>query len=512
MNQSEPMPVGPAAAALSKVYILGFTGHRQVKNPEAISAAFARELERIKSTGIEMMALSSVAAGADTLFARSVLRAGIKWVALLPMPPEIFQNDFSAAAWAEVEKLLAQASQVRILPGNERPQAYVDCGKTTVDDSDYLFAVWDGNAAKGPGGTAEIVGYARMLGREITCFRETDAGVDRLAPADLSPLAFTPQEILARMGEAPPLPDPPARLLESFAVSNDIANRIAPNFRRDIMRMMGLLLGATLLSGLTLALNAEHLHLPGLVPALLSATKVAVVASALWIGITVKRSHMRDLWVTERLKAEYCRSVLATWYCAKPVDPIPVHAVPELRDLSQAVRFLRTGTRVDPTVGLDQFRADYAAGRVMHQLKYFEGEVKKAVALAKPLRTRYWVYTISAFASAGLALVVHAFHDRLTAGLSLFPRWSGVLYHLLLDIAPLVLPAMASFTLAKMAIQDVERRLGRYHELQKSMHMALIDLSFCRSWTSLQKTVEQTEKILLNEVLEWYSVSKYSKN
>ena len=61
-----------------------------------------------------------------------------------------------------------------------------------------------------------------------------------------------------------------------------------------------------------------------------------------------------------------------------------------------------------------------------------------------------------------------------------------------------------------MAVEDVDRRIGRFRDLQEKMRLALIDLSFCGSWESLCRSVGKTEKILFNEVLEWYSISRYS--
>ena len=82
----------------------------------------------------------------------------------------------------------------------------------------------------------------------------------------------------------------------------------------------------------------------------------------------------------------------------------------------------------------------------------------------------------------------------------------------LLDVSPLACPALASYMRTCMAIEDVDRRIGQYRDLQAKMRLALVDLSFCGSWESLVRTVERTEKILLNELLEWYSVSRYAQS
>jgi len=176
-------PLPKTEAKLPSVRIIGFTGHRHLKNPEAVAAALQAELAHLQKAGGEIIAISSIAVGADTLFVEAVIRAGIRWIVILPMARELFRDDFTPEDWARAERLIAQAAEVRTLRGKGRPQVYVDGGKATVDDSDGLIAVWDGKPAQGPGGTAEIIAYARKLGRDVTIFREDDTGVRKIDPA-----------------------------------------------------------------------------------------------------------------------------------------------------------------------------------------------------------------------------------------------------------------------------------------------------------------------------------------
>ena len=43
-------------------------------------------------------------------------------------------------------------------------QAHLTAGQAVVDRSERLVAVWDGKPARGIGGTADIVSYARQKG------------------------------------------------------------------------------------------------------------------------------------------------------------------------------------------------------------------------------------------------------------------------------------------------------------------------------------------------------------
>jgi len=39
--------------------------------------------------------------------------------------------------------------------------------KVMIDAADELFAVWDGKSARGHGGTADVVAYARHQGKPV---------------------------------------------------------------------------------------------------------------------------------------------------------------------------------------------------------------------------------------------------------------------------------------------------------------------------------------------------------
>jgi hypothetical protein len=173
-------PLSKSEGKPPSVRIVGFTGHRHLKSPQAVAEALRSELAALQKPGGELIALSSIAVGADTLFAQEVILAGMKWIVILPMPAEVFRGDFTPEEWARAERLIAQAEEVRVLYGKERPQAYVDGGKATVDDSDCIIAVWDGKPAQGPGGTAEVIAYAKSLGRDVIVLRESEAGVEKV--------------------------------------------------------------------------------------------------------------------------------------------------------------------------------------------------------------------------------------------------------------------------------------------------------------------------------------------
>lgn len=127
----------------------------------AIEARFAKDPFRI---------LSSLAEGADRLVARRVLsRPGARLVAVLPLPRLDYLTDFeSQQSRQEFLELLGEAETVIEMPAaDSRTKAYEQAGRYVVEQSEVLVAVWDGLPARGRGGTAEIVAWARDLGKPV---------------------------------------------------------------------------------------------------------------------------------------------------------------------------------------------------------------------------------------------------------------------------------------------------------------------------------------------------------
>jgi hypothetical protein len=145
---------------------IGVTGHQNL--PAAFLPQIRKEIERIidcapgKITGV-----TSLAAGTDQLFARAVLDRGGRLHAVIPCAG--YESAFTdQRAVATFNELLAASSEVETLPHDQpSEQAFLEAGHRVVELADLLIAVWDGRKAKGLGGTADVVQYARDRSREI---------------------------------------------------------------------------------------------------------------------------------------------------------------------------------------------------------------------------------------------------------------------------------------------------------------------------------------------------------
>lgn len=142
----------------------GITGHRRL--PEAAVELAARHWDRTFGDGPPPHGVSSLAEGADQLFAEHVLAAG--GTLELIEPCANYADSLAGDARTRYQRLRAAAVEVITLPyPGAGPAAYLAAGLLVVARCDLLFAVWDGLPARGRGGTADIVRYAQARGRRV---------------------------------------------------------------------------------------------------------------------------------------------------------------------------------------------------------------------------------------------------------------------------------------------------------------------------------------------------------
>jgi len=142
---------------------LGITGHQKLPAPTArlVDAALRELLEPYEAAGL--VGVSCLCEGADQLFAQAVLdRGGTLEVVV---PAEEYRDSLDPASHAPYDALIAHAQDVEALPFKESTeQAHLAGGQAVVDRVERLVAVWDGKPARGHGGTADVVAYARSRG------------------------------------------------------------------------------------------------------------------------------------------------------------------------------------------------------------------------------------------------------------------------------------------------------------------------------------------------------------
>ncbi|MEU0987655.1 hypothetical protein [Streptomyces sp. NPDC005953] len=146
---------------------IGVTGHRNIP-VEAVGHVRTEILAVLHEHGGGLEALSSLAVGADQIFADLALDCGAELTVVVPSGD--YADGFAAPGErAGYEALRRRATrEVRLEFAHATDEAYYAAGAFIADNCDHLLAVWDGCPARGLGGTADIVHYARRLGRPVT--------------------------------------------------------------------------------------------------------------------------------------------------------------------------------------------------------------------------------------------------------------------------------------------------------------------------------------------------------
>ena len=141
---------------------LGVTGHQNLP-ATAVDYVERRIRDAIRSATRPVTGVGCLAAGADQLFAACVLGLGGQLPVIVPCAG--YESTFEPPDLERYRRFLTAAAHVDRLPF-DRPgeDAYLAAGTTVVDRCDVLLAVWDGRPARGLGGTADIVRYARERG------------------------------------------------------------------------------------------------------------------------------------------------------------------------------------------------------------------------------------------------------------------------------------------------------------------------------------------------------------
>ncbi len=167
-----------------RVLQIGVTGHRLNRISPAMAALLPEKCEQALAAILKAWAdarpaavdaeepplvrvISPLAEGADRMVARAGLAMGAELVCPLPFHAEEYRQDFaSEESKREFDALLARASAVFEAGGRREhaAAAYERAGQIVVEQSDVLIAVWDGEASRGRGGTAQMMDEALAMG------------------------------------------------------------------------------------------------------------------------------------------------------------------------------------------------------------------------------------------------------------------------------------------------------------------------------------------------------------
>ena len=130
---------------------LGITGHQELNGKASLKWVEAGLRNRLRAHPQPIVGLTSLAKGADQVFARAVLERNGTLHVVLPFA------DYERTFPSEMERsrykyLLAKAATREVLNEDvSDEEAFFAAGKRIVDHCDKLLAVWNGEPAGGLG-------------------------------------------------------------------------------------------------------------------------------------------------------------------------------------------------------------------------------------------------------------------------------------------------------------------------------------------------------------------------
>jgi len=163
-NDTGPLPL-----------VIGVTGHRDLRpqDGQILEAEVTRIFVWLQNeySHTPFILLSPLAEGADRLVARVALQRGVRLIVPLPLPKELYVEDFhSEGSRTEFEELLQCAGACLVVrqlgdenavrqPGEARDRQYAQVGAYIATHSQLLIALWDGAFTNSAGGTSQVVRF-----------------------------------------------------------------------------------------------------------------------------------------------------------------------------------------------------------------------------------------------------------------------------------------------------------------------------------------------------------------
>lgn len=207
---------------LRRELAIGVIGHRNRPDlyveTDFVRNGLRQALERLLEKHPEKTAviLTSLADGADSIAAEIAIEMGLPHIAVLPLPFEAYRQDFDSSSdhagnsVNELERFLGLVGRaerylemplrfgdlisVSALADSEdvplaRDRQYALAAAYIIERADELIAIWDGQPAKGIGGTGAVIGWRSAAGVPSE-FSSNPAFYDR--PAMTPPIIISP--------------------------------------------------------------------------------------------------------------------------------------------------------------------------------------------------------------------------------------------------------------------------------------------------------------------------------
>ena len=514
---------------------VGVTGHRQLSDRDAMTEQAQRALGRAREMvsgpvdlPVHLRVISPLAEGADRLVARAALADDNTELEVpLPMPREQYLNDFKTdESKHEFHDLLDRASFITVMPESESAdEAYERAGQYVIERSDVLVALWDGEPARGRGGTAEVVARAREAGLPIIWvsteqpFRITEEPGNGIERDPVEQIArFNGSRIGSRgidrvieresrgiIGEAQAAGIEPASVhpyLDWILPYQAKADVIAQRYQSLYFAFSTVLFLTAAAAVIVIA--GQFLFFPDQ-PELIW-IEVGLMVTLLLILYLGRRWRLEGMWLSHRFLAERFRSALFLAVVGQE-ESVPVssetiylgHSSDEwLRRAFEEVWRRRPAPLVEH--GVDRLRELLASAWVQNQANYHQ-----RAAHLNERRHRQLSFTIAAlFGATLLAAMLHALevggHDDHGSVFSV----SNVLVLLALS-----LPAMAGALSGFRAQREYDRNAERFSAMVPYLRAIADRIRSASDLPALRLAALEAESVMLEENQDWFMVMKF---
>jgi hypothetical protein len=277
--------------------------------------------------------------------------------------------------------------------------------------------------------------------------------------------------------------------LETIQVAMDnLANRVAPLTRQWWKWIL-------LLQGITIFVPLAWFRRPLAVPlswvAMATFLTVVIFVCVNW---WLRWRGMQKTWARARLVAEVARSLNTTQVCPRPPAIEALSIVPSLQPLGQISR------RTEDNHRSSDWRDVYLKNRIEDQWQYFHSRQETAQGQRKRLsRWGTLMLDISlAFAFAGIVITLSPHAEA----------WRRIFgdrrFEIALGLAGVVAPLVLLLVQLLRGVQELNRRTARYAQQQRMLDKAKERLAAAPTDEEAMTVVDDTERQLLAEVLEWY--------
>jgi hypothetical protein len=543
---------------------IGVTGHRHLPHAEELAARIDEALDvhvirllgsasgliqKSARTPLAFTVLTPLAEGADRLVAEVTLkRADARIEVVLPLTVEDYIEDFATdASRAEFRRLLARARRPISLreapladefePGElveARERAYEDVGRHVVRHCDVLLALWGGETARGKGGTADTVAYARSIGRPVVVIdtdrpfgievhagdgirTDTFAQIDAFNAFDMPAVDVTSyvesiyRDLFDNESGRSLSPDLKStvrrRLLAHYARASTIAKRSqslymlagSVTYSFAALAVATVAMGALFLKGEPLVFVVEFL--------------VLVTSFVLVLVANHRRAHRR--WLEHRFLAERLRVASLVAACGLEVSSLSVPPQHGTRprpggwmEMVFAEAWGRmptmTGCAAGSCVGVSAF---VKKAWIEDQITYHEAKARRTERLSRRIELGGLIVFSLALTAPLLHLVL--FNPINVLGAAVGPGgeefFGGVL-----TLCALVLPAIGAALGGIRTHREYSRLAKRSEDMVAGLQNLHDSLERVRTPKQLDTVIREAEQLMLSEVQDWVSLTTFS--